>query len=78
MSTVNFTCMMILPMTIVVSFQPLILRPSPVTVTYCFLASSVIVVIGTCGQNDCGHTDTAAPESKILPRAPCNSEASAH
>eukprot|EP00971_Amphidinium_carterae_P188152 3734523-Amphidinium_carterae.1 len=41
-------------------------RPSPVTVTYFFLTSSGIVVVCTCGQNDCGRTDTAAPESKMM------------
>eukprot|EP00971_Amphidinium_carterae_P283058 5619245-Amphidinium_carterae.1 len=66
LATTNFTCMVMLPMTNVASFQPVMLRPSPVTVTYCFLACSDVVVVCTCGQNDCGQTETAAPESNIM------------
>eukprot|EP00971_Amphidinium_carterae_P081274 1607881-Amphidinium_carterae.1 len=66
LATMNFTCMMRVPMIKVVSFQPLVLSPSPVTVTYCFLTSSGIVVTGTCGQNDVGQIETAAPDSKIM------------
>eukprot|EP00971_Amphidinium_carterae_P228283 4528161-Amphidinium_carterae.2 len=59
-------CIVIVPMMSVVSFHPLIVNPSPLTVTYCFLASSAIGLIGTCSQNVVGLTLTAAPVAMII------------
>eukprot|EP00971_Amphidinium_carterae_P197519 3920177-Amphidinium_carterae.1 len=70
LATMKQICIVIDPMINVTSFQPSIVKPSPVTVTYCFRVDSGIGLTSMCSQNVMGQTLTAAPVSMINAQKP--------